>query len=160
MDQIDPYNVPELFRGALRPKNNKKKHKKCIKITLPKMEKRNLLKSARTKTETWEGVGRRLTAVDQWHMGRRPMAHHSSANGPLAQSAIGQWPSGPICHRPMAYGPLAHRPMAYSPSANGLWPIGLWPIGLWPRVIILRSKHKSEKTFYHKASFRHGASEN
>ena len=50
MDQIDPYNVPELFRGVPKPKNNSKKYKKVINITLPKMEKRIFLKSARTKT--------------------------------------------------------------------------------------------------------------
>ena len=50
MDQIDPYNVPELFRGVPRPKNNQQNTNKNIKITLPKMEKRIFLKSARTKT--------------------------------------------------------------------------------------------------------------
>ena len=50
MDQIDPYNVPELFRGVPRPKNHSKKYQKVIKIILPNMEKRIFLKSARTKT--------------------------------------------------------------------------------------------------------------
>ena len=50
MDQIDPYNVLELFRGVPRPKHHSKKCQKVIKITLPKMEKRIFLKSARTKT--------------------------------------------------------------------------------------------------------------
>ena len=50
MDQIDPYNVPELFRRVPRPQNHSKKYHKVIKITLPKMEKRIFLKSARTKT--------------------------------------------------------------------------------------------------------------
>ena len=50
MDQIDPYNVLELFRGVPRPKNRFKKYKNIIKITLPKIEKRIFLKSARTKT--------------------------------------------------------------------------------------------------------------
>ena len=50
MHQIDPYNVLELFRGVPRPKNHSKKYKKVIRISLPKMEKRIFLKSARTKT--------------------------------------------------------------------------------------------------------------
>ena len=77
MDQIDPYKVPELFRGVPRPKNNQKKNKKCIKITLPKLKKRNFLKSARTKTETGGGataVGRRLSAVGRWPIGRPPQS--------------------------------------------------------------------------------------
>ena len=50
MDQIDPYNVPELFRGVPRLKIHSKKYQQVIKITLPKMEKRIYLKSTRTKT--------------------------------------------------------------------------------------------------------------
>ena len=50
LDQTNPYNVPELFRGVPRPKNRFKKYQKVIKITLPTMEKRMFLKSARTKT--------------------------------------------------------------------------------------------------------------
>ena len=50
LDQIDPYNVPELFRGVPRLKNISKKYKKVIKKTLHKMGKRIFLKSARTKT--------------------------------------------------------------------------------------------------------------
>ena len=50
MDQIDPYNVLELFRGVLRPKIRSKKYQKVIKITVQQMEKRIFLKSARTKT--------------------------------------------------------------------------------------------------------------
>ena len=50
MDQIDPYNVPELFRGVPKPKDSSKKYKQVINITLPKMEKRICFKSARTKT--------------------------------------------------------------------------------------------------------------
>ena len=49
MDQIDPYNVLELFRGVPKPKNNKKNTKQNIKITLLKLEKRIFLKSALTK---------------------------------------------------------------------------------------------------------------
>ena len=50
MDQIDPYNMPELFRGVPKPKTYPEKYKKCIKIALLKIEKRICLRSARTKT--------------------------------------------------------------------------------------------------------------
>ena len=35
MEQIDPYDVPELFRGVPRPKNRLKISQKYIKIALP-----------------------------------------------------------------------------------------------------------------------------
>ena len=52
MDQIDPYNVLELSKGVPRPENIPQNSKSAIKywVTLPEMEKRNFLKSARTKT--------------------------------------------------------------------------------------------------------------
>ena len=50
MNQIDPYNVPELFRGVPRPKNHSKKYQTVIKISLSKIAKRIALKSAFTKT--------------------------------------------------------------------------------------------------------------
>ncbi len=49
MDQIDPYNVPKLFRGVPRPKKYPEKYKKCIKLTLPKMEQLIFLRSARRR---------------------------------------------------------------------------------------------------------------
>ena len=50
MDQIDPYNVPELFRGVPRPKISPTNTTTYIKLTLPEMEKRMFLKSAHSKT--------------------------------------------------------------------------------------------------------------
>ena len=54
LDQIDPYNVPELFRGVPRPKTDLKKH-----VFFPKNDspKRKTQKSGKKKAPAADSQG-------------------------------------------------------------------------------------------------------